>query len=146
MTFIKLLFLIAAIHYRSLHCNRLYMLQRHKLSAFCVPIVLLFTNSRCRILGGVAVCHIRLFKTWKQMFLTKPEVKYFKTGLPKLRHLQHWVRKSTAIWNCNVGTYELIVTETSELRRGKMENRKQEGFFFISNFRHVWNAICFLLC
>jgi len=55
MTFIMLLFLLAAIRYRSFYCNRLYMLQRHKASAFCVPVVPLFMNSQCTILEGVAV-------------------------------------------------------------------------------------------
>jgi len=62
MTFIMLLFLLAAIHYRSLYCNRLYMVQRHKASAFSGPIVLLFMNSQFILLEGVAVLTHSRFK------------------------------------------------------------------------------------
>ena len=50
-------------------------------------------NSQCVILEGVADLSHSAFQRVKRMFVSKPEVKYFKTGLPKLRHLQFESRR-----------------------------------------------------
>jgi hypothetical protein len=153
MTFIMLLFLLAAIHYRSFYCNRLYMLQRHKASAFCVPIVLLFMNSQYIILEGVAVLSHSRFKASNECLLVNRKSNILRldcqsyitcgTGFESrqifervtsdgfesrqiFKRLKSDGFESRQIFKREIS--ERRVSERKEIRWGKREDRKQARY------------------
>jgi len=97
----------------SLYCNRLYMVQRHKASAFSGPIVLLFMNFQFIILEGVAVLTHSRFKAWNECLLVNR-----KSNILRL-DCQSYITYGTGFESCQIlkrVTWERRNSERKELR------------------------------